>query len=193
MTTFAFANVEASFDSTAGTTFSHGEQTVYTVPAGKLAKIKFDSYHMSIDTTNRIIYKMYWTLYSQNSSSTTARKHMVGEGFNSDSGVRTMSFYNPADFTTVPFDKGGNTTAAYGKIMNAAPENWITNNVPHDGFDASLRMNTWDTQGYGAFVHGPETFFLGAGEVLKLRTKSELNAGADRYTNIRCAVWLEDV
>jgi len=193
MTTFAFANVEASYGS-GGTSLSHPEQTIYTVPAGKLAKIKFDSYHMSINTTNRLINKMYWILYSQNSSSTTLRKHMVGEAYNTDTGVRTMSFYNPADFTTLPIAEGGATgNPRYGKFMNAVPENFVSNNVSQNIND-SLRMATWSVQGEGAFVHGPETFFMGAGEVLKLRTKDALNSSdASRFTNMRCAVWLEDV
>ncbi len=191
MTTFAFANVEAAYYTTTGS-LSHGEQTIYTVPAGKLAKIKFDSFHMSINGTSNMIEKLYWILYSQNSSATTLRKHMVGEGFIDNGDVRTISFYNPADFTTVPYDKGGSTTPAYGKIMNAVPEDFASNNQPQNIND-SLREQQWSTQGYGTFTHGPETFFMGAGEVLKLRAKDSLSSGANRFTNMRCAVWLEDV
>ena len=192
MTTFAFANVEASYYTSTGS-LNHGEQTIYTVPAGKLAKIKFDSFHMSIEGTSNKIDKLYWILYSQNSSSTTLRKHMAGEGFIDDSGVRTISFYNPADFTTVPYDKGGTTSnPSYGKLMNAVPENFASNNQAQNIND-SLRGYTWSSSGYGTFTHGPETFFMGAGEVLKLRAKDSLSSGANRFTNMRCAVWLEDV
>ena len=192
MTTFAFANVEAAYYTSSGS-LQHGEQTIYTVPAGKLAKIKFDSFHMSIEGTSNKIDKLYWILYSQNSSSTTLRKHMVGEGFNQDSNVRTISFYNPADFTTVPFERGGDTgNPYYGKTMNAVPENFSSNNSPGNIND-SLREYQWSNTGYGTFTHGPETFFMGAGEVLKLRAKDSLSTGANRFTNMRCAVWLEDV
>ena len=91
MTTFAFVNVEATYQTSANS-INHGEKTIYTVPSGKLAKIKFDSFHMSINGTSNKIDKLYWILYSQNSGATTLRKHMVGEGFNADSTVRTMSF-----------------------------------------------------------------------------------------------------
>ena len=57
MTTFAFANVEASFSGS--TTKDHGEQTLYTVPSGKLAKIKFDSYHLSVSSTGNMISDVY--------------------------------------------------------------------------------------------------------------------------------------
>ena len=192
MTTFAFANVEATYQTSTGS-LNHGEQTIYTVPSGKLAKIKFDSFHMSINGTSNKIEKLYWVLYSQNSGATTLRKHMVGEGFTDNSNVRTISFYNPADFTTVPYDKGGTiSNPSYGKTMNAVPENFPANNTPQNIND-SLREHQWNTQGYGTFTHGPETFFMGAGEVLKLRAKDSLSAGANRFTNMRCAIWLEDV
>ena len=41
-------------------------------------------------------------------------------------------------------------------------------------------------------TYGPETFFMDAGEVLKVRTKTVCNGSLTRYTNMRCAVWLED-
>tara|TARA_R110000803_G_C11879159_1_gene309484 strand:+ start:196 stop:774 length:579 start_codon:yes stop_codon:yes gene_type:complete len=192
MTTFAFINVEASFSGS--TTKDHGEQTLYTVPSGKLAKIKFDSYHLSVSSTGNMISDVYWIMYSQNTiNNTTLRKHMFGMGDNSGSTIRSFSFYNPVDYkgaTTII----GQTAGLYEeRTMNAQPYNWVNANEAID-FSASGEMANWtDQASLGASVYGPETFFMGAGEVLKVRTRSVCNGALTRYTNIRCAVWLEDV
>lgn len=191
MTTFSFINVEATFSG--GTSLNHGEQTLYTVPAGKLAKIKFDSYHTSVSSTGNMISGKYWLMYSQNSAnSTTLRKHMFGAGDNNESSIRSFSFYNPADFKGQDVRIGSNTGIYEDRLMNAQPENWVNSNEAID-FNDSARASSWSTQGYGAQTYGPETFFMAAGEVLKLRTKTVCNGSLTRYTNMRCAVWLEDV
>jgi len=191
MTTFAFANVQASFSG--GTSLQHGEQTIYTVPTGKLAKIKFDSYHISVSSTSNTINNTYWALYSQDSSTTAARKHMYGESNfgGGESGMRTFSFYNPSDFKAFEAQYGGQYLHS-GKLMSASPENFIYNNVVQD-FNDSSRGATYTDNTQGTYVYGPETFFMAAGEVLKLRTKSACNGSLTRYTNMRCAIWLEDV
>ena len=191
MTTFAFINVEATFSG--GTSLSHGEQTLYTVPAGKLAKIKFDSYHLSVSSTGNMISGMYWIMYSQNTiNNTTLRKHMFGMGDNTGSTIRSFSFYNPADFKGANAIIGQTAGLYEDRTMNAQPENWVNSNEAIDHND-SARMSNWTDQGYGASVYGPETFFMAAGEVLKVRTKTVCNGSLTRYTNMRCAVWLEDV
>jgi hypothetical protein len=191
MTTFSFINVEASYSG--GTSLNHGEQTLYTVPAGKLAKIKFDSYHTSVSSTSNVMTGKYWIMYSQNSAnSTTLRKHMFGMGDTNEGTVRSFHFYNPADFKGVDAIIGNNTGIYENRTMNAMPESWIYTNEPSD-FNDSPRMSNWGDQGYGAQTYGPETFFMAAGEVLKVRTKTVCNGSLTRYTNMRCAVWLEDV
>lgn len=191
MTTFAFINVEASFSG--GTSLQHGEQTLYTVPTGKLAKIKFDSYHASVSSTGNMFSGMYWLMYSQNTiNNTTLRKHMFGMGDTNNSTIRSFSFYNPSDYKGVDTIMGNNTSIYEDRTMNAQPENWVNSNEPID-FNDSGRMTNWSDQGYGAQTYGPETFFMAAGEVLKVRTKTVCNGSLTRYTNVRCAVWLEDV
>jgi hypothetical protein len=191
MTTFAFINVEASFSG--GNSLQHGEQTLYTVPAGKLAKIKFDSYHASVDSTGNQFSSMYWLMYSQNTiNNTTLRKHMFGMGDTNNATNRSFSFYNPADFNGVNTIIGQTVGIYENRDMNAQPENWVSSNEPIN-FNDSARMANWTDQGYGAQTYGPETFFMAAGEVLKVRTKTVCNGSLTRYTNMRCAVWLEDV
>ena len=191
MTTFSFINVEASFSG--GTSLNHGEQTLYTVPTGKLAKIKFDSYHASVSSTGNMFTRIFWLMYSQNTiNNTTLRKHMFGMGETNESTVRSYSFYNPADFKGVNSIIGNYTGIYEDRIMNAQPENWVNSNEAID-FNDTGKMANWTDQGYGAQTYGPETFFMAAGEVLKVRTKTVCNGSLTRYTNIRCAVYLEDV
>ena len=145
MTTFSFINVEASFSG--GTSINHGEQTLYTVPAGKIAKIKFDSYHTSVDSTGNMLSTKYWVMYSQNTiNSSTLRKHMMGSFDNNDSTVRSCSFYNPADFYGVQMQTGA-TTLYENRIMNAMPENWVSSNEPVNPNDSLRGQGTWNNQG----------------------------------------------
>jgi hypothetical protein len=108
-----------------------------------------------------------------------------------ESGMRTFSFYNPSDFKAFEAQYGGQYLHS-GKLMSASPENFIYNNVVQD-FNDSSRGATYTDNTQGTYVYGPETFFMAAGEVLKLRTKSACNGSLTRYTNMRCAIWLEDV
>ena len=191
MTTFAFANVAANFSGS--TTLSHGEQTIYTVGSGKLAKIKFDSFHVSVSSTGNNMSKCYWALYSQDSSSTAVRKHMVGQGVSDGSSdVRTFAFYNPSDYRQdQPIFNSTSGNERYYFTMNALPEDFVSNNQVQD-FNDSMRNYQLNNSGYGTTVYGPETFFMAAGEVLKLRTITVCNGSLTRYTNMRCAVYLED-
>jgi len=189
MTTFAFANVAANFSG--GTTLSHGEQTIYTVGSGKLAKIKFDSFHVSVSSTGNNMSKCFWALYSQDSSSTAVRKHMVGRAFSANSDIRNYSFYNPSDFIQYPPFKHVTGNVQFPRFMAAVPENFISSNQVQN-FDDSMRLDDMGSDNYGATVYGPETFFMAAGEVLKLRTITVCNGSLTRYTNMRCAVFLED-
>lgn len=190
MTTFAFSNVV--YSSYGAGYFQHGEQSVYTVPSGKLAKIKFDSYHISIDTTSAKFQDVAWALYSQNNSSTAVRKHMVGHADFGGGVGRVTTFYNPSDFNGLDAMTGQQTAVYTNRLMSAQPENMVSNNQVQN-FNDQTFMSTWNSQNQGATVYGPETFFMAAGEVLKVRTLSSCTAACTRFANMRCAIWLEDV
>ena len=195
MTTFAFANVE--YSSYGAASFQHGEQTIYTVPSGKLAKIKFDSYHFSLDGTDKRFADVLWALYSQNSSSTAVRKHMVGHADFGGGTTALAAFYNPSNFNGLDAETGQQTAVYTNRLHSAQPETFVYNNQVQD-FGNQTYFGNWTSQNQGATVYGPETFFMAAGEVLKLRTlsvcsSSAASAACTRYTNMRCAVWLEDV
>ena len=190
MTTFAFANVE--YSSYGAGSFQHGEQTIYTVPSGKLAKIKFDSYHMSVDGTSQRFQDVAWALYSQNSSSTTVRKHMIGHGDFGGGNAALTAFYNPSDFSGLDAMTGQQTAVYTNRLHSAQPESFVSNNQVQN-FNDALYFGNWTSQNQGSTVYGPETFFMAAGEVLKVRTITKCTAACTRTTNMRCAIWLEDV
>ncbi len=189
MTTFSFINVETS--NYGGLSYNHPNQTIYTVPSGKLAKIKFDSFHMSMDTTNDIFTSAYWLMWSEGTN--VLRKHWFGYGETlNENHVRSMSFYNPADFNGVE-SITGSTSVYENRTMNAMPEEWISNGSIYNFNDGTRGEVNYRNNGGGNMAYGPDTFFMEAGEVLRFKVKSRTNVSATRYSNIRCAVWLEDV
>ena len=191
MTTFAFVDLEIA---TVNQTTSYiDQQTLYTVPTGKLAKIKFDSVHVS-KTSSSAYQDHIFVMYSQGTN--VMRKHIVGFAVNTGTNTRTISYYNPSDWSVQPTASGPTGSVYQQHSMSAQPNQWINT----DGtIDSTLIP---DLQGYpeyntsvssGARVYCPETFFMKAGEVLKYSDALNGLTGGYRYTNMRLAVWLEDV
>ena len=191
MTTFAFVDVEIA---TVNQSTSYiNQQTLYTVPTGKLAKIKFDSVHVS-KTSDEAYQDHAFIMYSQGTN--IVRKHIVGYAVNTGTQARTISYYNPSDWSVQPTASGPTGGVYQQHSMSTQPQQWVNT----DGtIDSTLIP---DLQGYpqysnqftyGARVYCPETFFMKAGEVLKYSDALSGPTGNYRYTNMRLAVWLEDV
>jgi hypothetical protein len=72
MTTFTFVDVEVATVNQSNSYIN--SQTLYTVPAGKLAKIKFDSVHMS-KSTGTSWGEHIFVMWSQGTN--VFRKHVI--------------------------------------------------------------------------------------------------------------------
>jgi hypothetical protein len=189
MTTFTFVDVEVATVN-ANPTYIN-QQVLYTVPSGKIAKIKFDSVHISKSTGTGFSVHIF-VMYSQGTN--VIRKHVVGYADTPSSDVATLNYYNPKDWTNVQ-TAGGTASISTAYTMSTQPQSWIdsSNNIDTTFDDNLVGYPNYTTADNGTRVYCPETFFMKAGEVLKYSDKLENVTGGHRYTNMRLAVWLEDV
>lgn len=194
-TTFTFQEQNFTTTSSGGSGFGYlHDQTIYTVPTGKIAKVKFDSLHVT-NTGNCSIGGVHFICYTR--ATNMARKHVYGKWDDNSSNTFTCHLYNPADYqgSHTPGYGGSGTSIYYDKTMNGQPEAWYNGNSIDATLDSGTRgVHTPNNQGYGSIVLCPETFFLPAGDVLKYNSVyyDTIGTATTYYTNIRFAIWLED-
>lgn len=192
MTTFTLVNseVQVAFSSSNATT---NNQPLYTVPAGKIARVDFDSCHWRSTGSFASAAFMVWS-----KPANVARKHYVGNYQNqAGNTVRSVSFY-PAwsDFSNLKLDAGGTTNVWYtGSDSTAQIQNWLASDGTTQP-ETSLYENTAYTNNAtaGARFWGPRSIYLAPNEQMLFFTKCTDNNGlpVNSWINIRLAVWLED-
>jgi hypothetical protein len=193
MTTFTFVDVEVT---TALSEVSYiNQQTLYTVPSGKIAKIKFDSSHITSTASGGKFAEHSFICFSQGTN--VKRKHIVGYTRSSNTGVSSLHYYNPKDWTFYPAYSGAQSDERIYHPMNVQPTSWNPQNTIDTTMSNSIAgYHKYEERNldYGSRVYSPETFFMKAGEILKYSDGLyyETPSGT-RYTNMRLAVWLEDV
>ena len=191
MTTYSFINQEYT-DTFSGNTSYLDETNVYTVPSGKVARIKFDSVHLST-SANLTMDTHFFMLYSDGTN--IHRKHTLGlsqhSGTNSDQ--RTISYYDPKTYP-VYGSVGGNTTPQFEYSMSASPQGWVNSGTVDTTPDNNIvGAFAYAQSNYGSRVYGPSEWYMGAGEVLKAIGRFSVSSGSGSvYHNIRLVAFLED-
>jgi len=193
MTTYSFINQEYTDTFATNTTSYLDETNVYTVPSGKVARIRFDSVHLS-SSANLTMDTHFFMLYSDGTN--IHRKHTLGltntSGSNSDQ--RTISYYNPLIYPKYGA-VGGSTTPQVEYSMSAQPQAWISSGTVDTTPDNNIvGQYAYGNNNYGSRVYGPSEWYMGAGEVLKAigRFSLNLSGSGSVYHNIRLMAFLED-
>jgi hypothetical protein len=190
MTTFSLVDteVQVGFNATTATT---NNQALYTVPAGKIARVDFDSCHWrSTGFFGRAAF-MVWS-----KPANVLRKHYVGN-YQRQQSVRSLSFY-PAwsSFANVEVSNASGGVYFSGAESSAQIQNSINSDGsvnPEDSLVESTPVYNSATNGTRFF--GPKSIYLNPGEQMLFFTKYADNDGqsVNVWVNFRLAVWLEDV
>tara|TARA_R100001460_G_scaffold81966_1_gene122892 strand:- start:14 stop:601 length:588 start_codon:yes stop_codon:yes gene_type:complete len=194
MTTFAFVDQEYSQSSSGGA--ANISESIYTVPSNKIAKIKFDGFfatHNSSTSSSTSFKKVTFMLYSDGTN--VHRKHMYGYHNTGDTAVHMVSFYNPVEYAG---SRHNSNNGSQGRVveytMFAQPENAVSSGTVSNPVNGNPvgNYNFQATSSYGARVYGPGTFFMKENEVLKCVATVQSDTNDTKYINIRLAVFLED-
>ena len=194
MTTFAFVDQEYSQSSSGGAAYI--SENIYTVPSNKIAKIKFDGFfatHNSSTSSSTAFKKVTFMLYSDGTN--VHRKHMYGYHNTNDAYVHMASFYNPVEYAGSRHNSNnGSQTRFYEYSMFAQPQNAVSSGTVstsvsgNPGGDYAFISDS----SHGGRVYGPGTFFMKENEVLKCVASVQSDTNDTKYINIRLAVFLED-
>ena len=189
MTTFTF--VDQEYTTSSGFASYLTPRSVYTVPSGKIARIKMDSVNIS---SNGSTYFAQGTFILFSDGANVHRKHMFGYFSSGGSTAATIGWYNPADFGGMIHAENGTSTIRYHAPMNAQPRDWVLGGTVESNISLEMGGEGYrtSTNGYGGVSFGPSSFFMKAGEVLKLAATSDTAASTAKYVNARLAIWLED-
>ena len=189
MTTYAFEDDTFTYTKSGANIYLQGD-TVYTVPSGKIAKIEFDSFHLSQsadDTfnTNHVLF------YS--TASNIRRKHMFFLYRGSSGDVSSIHWYNPSNYGGVD-SVGGGTTEKFNYTMSAQPQDWSRNGTVDTTPDSNVVNDVFAASSSGARAYGPRYFYMTAGEVLKVIARGEFAStpSSNFYGNARFMIFLED-
>ena len=189
MTTYSFVNQEFTYTNSGSNSYLQGN-TVYTVPSGKIAKVKFDSFHLS-QSADSTFNNSSVLFYSQGTNSRV--KHMF-LSYRGDTGdASSLHWYNPMDYRSSSFAVGGSTTNRYDYTMSAMNQDWSRNGTVDTTPDAN-QIYDLAQSAEGTKSLGPDYWSMGAGEVLKIISQSEFAStpSGSFYGNARLMVFLED-
>jgi hypothetical protein len=190
MTTYSFVNEEFTYTNSGSNIYLQGN-TVYTVPSGKIAKVKFDSFHLSQsgDSTfngNSVLF------YSQGTNSRV--KHMF-LSYRGDTGdASSLHWYNPMDYRSSSFATGNGTTInKYDFTMSSQNQDWSRNGTVDTTPDGNQIYDLAQSL-EGSKSLGPDYWYMEAGEVLKVIAQGEFTSApaGNFYGNARLMVFLED-
>jgi len=189
MTTFTF--VDQEYTTSSANTSYLTPRSVYTVPSGKIAKIKMDSVNVS---SNGSTYFREGTFILFSDGTNVHRKHMFGFYGGDDTQTATINWYNPIDFGGMVHAENGATSIQYHAPMNAQPRSWVLGGTVESNISINAGGEPYwqNTSSYGGSCYGPSSFFMKAGEVLKLAAAVDTAANTAKYVNARLAIWLED-
>ena len=188
MTTYAFEDNTFTYTKSSANMYLQGN-TVYTVPTGKIAKVEFDSFHLS-QTANNTFNTNNVLFYSTGTNA--IRKHMF-LFYNGSSGDHSsLHWYNPYNYGRLDAMYGG-TSDLYARTMSSQPQDWSVNGT----IDTTPDSNTVDisySSSTGSMSYGPRYFFMKAGEILKVIARGEFATpiSGDMYGNARFMIFLED-
>ena len=190
MTTFTFVDQEYT-TSTGGTNYIT-PSSVYTVPSGKIARIKMDSVNTSNSAAGTYFREGTFILFSDGTN--VHRKHMFGWYAGDDTNTATISWYNPIEFGGMNEAENGTSTIRYYAPMNAQPRTWVSGGIVESNINTSVGgEGYWQSvASYGGACFGPSSFYMKAGEVLKLAAAADTANNSAKYVNVRLAIWLED-
>lgn len=188
MTTYSFVNQEYT---SSGTTAYVTPQTIYTVPTGKIARVKFD-----MVMQNNLNTSMGYGAFLITSAGTNIfRKHAYGTFDSGNSGIKSASWYNPMDQRNLEGYGGTNTNPYYNYTESAQPENWLSGGSLDTTMHDTVRGYGFpNNQNYGTKYWGPSEWYMAAGEVLKYQARNSDTSGSSDtyYHNVRLMVFLED-
>jgi len=193
MTTFTFVDQEYTVSSQANAYLS---QDIYTVPSNKIAKIHFDGFfvtHNSSASSSTSFKEVSFMLYSDGTN--VHRKHMYGYFDTGDSNVQMGSFYNPVEYAGSRHNSNNGSQARQVEYtMFAQPQNVVSSGaVDTTMSDAGTGEYIFTAdQNYGGRVYGPGSFYMKENEVLKCIGRANTDTNDNKYFNIRLAVFLED-
>ena len=188
MTTYNFEDDTFTYTKS-GANIYLGGNTVYTVPTGKIAKVEFDSFHLS-QSANDTFNNNNITFYSQTGNA--IRKHMFLLYRGSSGDLSSLHWYNPYNYGTQHGAYGG-TSDVYMRTMSSQPQDWSANGT----IDTTPDSNTVQTEynsSIGAMSFGPRYFYMKAGEILKVIARGEFatSPSSTFYGNSRFMIFLED-
>lgn len=189
MTTYSFVDQEFTMTKIGANAYLQGD-TVYTVPSGKIAKIQFDSFHLSQSSDNTFNLHNF-TLYSQGTN--IIRKHFFGDYNFSNGDISSIHYYDTNNFAQTP-NNNGNAAERYAYTHSAQSQDWSRNGTVNTSPDSNVQLANFIGSGQGNRSNGPSYWYMDAGEVLKVISRCEFPAtiAGNLYTNIRLMVFLED-
>ncbi len=189
MTTYSFVNEEFTYTNSGSNIYLEGN-TVYTVPSGKIAKVKFDSFHLSQSADNTF-NNTTAMLYSQGTNS--RRKHMFLSYRGDTDQASSLHWYNPMDYRSTSFGSIGSSGTRFDFTMSAMNQDWSRNGTVDTTPDGSQIYDQPQSL-EGSKSLGPDYWYMEAGEVLKVIAQGEFasNPSGNFYGNARLMVFLED-
>lgn len=189
MTTYSFEDKEYTYTKSSDWIYLQGN-TVYTVPTGKIAKLEFDSFHISQSADNQ--YGQTSVLFYTEGTN-IKRKHNFLYYNGADGDVSSLHWYNPTNYARIDVS-GGPTSIQYNSTMVSQPQDWSRNGTVDTTPDENTAQVGFQGSNYGARVLGPSYFYMKAGEVLKVISVSRFGSApsGNLYGNSRFMVFLED-
>ena len=189
MTTYSFVDFEATYTKSSANMYLGGN-TVYTVPSGKIAKIEFDSFHIS-QSGNNTFNLANVLLYSEGTN--IKRKHTLLFYNGSTGDHSSLHWFNPNVYGRMD-TAGGGTNLQSNSTMSAQPQDWSANGSVDTTPDSNCQHVTFQGSNFGARVLGPAYWYMEAGEVLKVISRGEFAStiSGNMYANARLMVFLED-
>lgn len=193
MTTFSLVDNNTTILSSNTSGYSYNN-SLYTVPTGKIARIQFDSCHMRVDGGGEM-QQTAWGVWSKPDA--VVRKHYMASyyGNGTSNYLKTVHWYpngsNHSPFTT---QAGYGASTRYFFTASAQMEDWVSSSGAVTGNDGVYVGHKSDegSEGYGSQLWGPDSFYCKAGEQLLFTAYSSVSSTSTVYMNLRLAVWLED-
>lgn len=187
MTTYSFEDKEYTYTKSGNNAYIQGT-TVYTVPTGKIAKIKFDSFHVSQSSDNTFNTSSV-LFYSEGTN--IIRKHQFLYNNEDQGDISSMHWYNSADYSK--HMSTGGSSATYNYTMSSQNQDWSRNGTIDTTPDSNIQYSNFQSL-RGARHLGPDYFYMKSGEVLKVISQLAFPStpSGNFYGNSRFMVFLED-
>jgi len=188
-----FTLVDTTYSKTSSTNHYIAPTTLYTVPSGKIAKVRFEGLYV-LTPSNRM-NTFAFTLFKQSQSNSSMYERYGSFRYQQTAtGAFSVAFYAPWEKTHDLHNGFSSTSSFLMSGGSAELENWLSSGVPNTTPGDAWRgfVTSSSATGDGAHCMVNKDFYLKAGDVLKGNGVCTLDSSSTLYYTPKFAIWLED-